>query len=130
MIESTQETEVSAKATRRRFTSEYKRRILSEAAACNERGELGALLRREGLYSSHLASWRVALAKSDLKALAPKKRGPVPKAIDPSVPKLIEAERQIARLQKRLERAEAIIDLQKKVSEILGIRLPDSDENR
>lgn len=129
MTEAAQETEVSAKATRRRYTAEYKRKILAEAAGCKARGELGALLRREGLYSSHLASWRVSLEKSELKALSPKKRGPVPKAVDVNAQKLVEVERENARLKVRLARAEAIIGLQKKVSEILGICLPESDEN-
>jgi transposase-like protein len=121
---------VSAKATRRRFTAEEKRRILREADGCTQRGELGALLRREGIYSSHLSAWRAAAAKRELEALAPKKRGPVPKVVDARDRKLVEQEREIARLTRRAERAEAIVDLQKKVSEILGIPLPDSDENR
>ena len=130
MTESAQDVEVQVKAKRRRFTSEYKRAILSEATKCTKRGEVGALLRREGLYSSHLLDWRLALEKSDLIALAPKQRGPKAKPVDPRDVKLVEQERQIARLEKRLARAEAVIDLQKKVSEILGIALPDSDENR
>lgn len=129
MIEAPQKTEVSAKATRRRFTAEDKRRILKEAAACTQRGELGALQRREGIYSSHLSSWRAAAAKRELESLAPRKRGPEPKVVDATARKLAEAEREIARLKKRVARAEAIIDLQKKVSEIFGISLPDSDEN-
>src|SRR5436305_779519 len=71
MVEATQEIEVSAKASRRKFTAEEKRRILQEAEACKERGELGALLRREGIYSSHLSAWRGAAAKRELAALAP-----------------------------------------------------------
>jgi transposase-like protein len=130
MIEAARETEVSAKATRRKFTAEEKRRILKAADACKERGELGALLRREGIYSSHLSTWRAAAAKRELEALAPRKRGPQAKQIDPRDRKLVEAEREIARWKKRAERAEAVVELQKKVSEILGIRLPDSDENR
>ena len=121
-------TEVLAKATRRRYTAEEKRRILKEADACEKRGELGALLRREGIYSSHLSSWRAAAAKRELAALAPRKRGPVPKQVDARDRRLAELERANARLTKRLERAELIIGVQKKVSEILGISLPDSDE--
>ena len=128
MAEGTQETEVLAKATRRRFTAEEKRRILKDADACTQRGELGALLRREGIYSSHLSSWRAALAKSDLNALAPKKRGPQAKQVDPRDRRLADLERENTRLKKRVERAELVIDLQKKVSEILGITLPDTDE--
>ena len=130
MIEAAQDVEVQVKATRRRFTSEYKRAILREVDGSTQRGEIGAILRREGLYSSHLMDWRLAIEKNELSALAPKKRGPKAKPVDPRDGKLVEQERQIARLEKRLQRAEAIIDLQKKVSEILGIQLPDSDENR
>ena len=131
MADEVKDTEVLAKARRRRFTAEDKRRILAEAAACTERGSLGALLRREGIYSSHLSTWRAAAAQRELEALAPRKRGPVPKVVDAQSRKIVEQERVIARLTARLQRAEAVIDLQKKkVSEILGIRLPDSDENR
>ena len=129
MIENPKETEVLAKAERRRFTREYKRAILREAAGCTQRGELGALLRREGLYSSHLASWRASLDKVDLEALAPKRRGPKPKQVDERDRKIAEQERVIARLQKRVERAEIVIDVQKKLSVLLGIPLPESDEN-
>ena len=130
MSESAPETEVSDKATRRRFTAEYKRRVLLEAGRCHKRGELGALLRREGLYSSHLTSWRLALDESDLAALAPKKRGPAAKVVDARDAKLVEQEREIATLKRRLERAEAIIELQKKLSDLLGIQLPESNGSR
>lgn len=123
-------TEVLTKATRRRFTADDKRRILTGAAACTQRGELGALLRREGIYSSHLSMWRAAATQRELAALAPKKRGPEPKQVDPRDLRVAELERANAGLTKRLERAELIIGIQKKVSEILGLSLPDSDENR
>ena len=71
MVDAAQDVEVQVKATRRRFTSEYKRAMLGEAERCTKRGEMGALLRREGLYSSHLVDWRRALEKSDLLARAP-----------------------------------------------------------
>lgn len=129
MIEGTQETEVSAKAVRRQFSAKEKSRILKEAAACTKPGEVGALLRREGIYSSLLSAWRRAAEKSTLKALGPKKRGPVPKVADQRDRKLVEAMRETARWRKRAERAEAIVGLQKKVSEILGICLPDTDES-
>lgn len=129
MADEPKDTEVLAKATRRRYTAEEKRRILKEADACEKRGELGALLRREGIYSSHLSSWRAAAAQRELAALAPRKRGPVPKQVDARDRRLAELERANARLTKRLERAELIIGVQKKVSEILGIPLPDTDEN-
>ena len=118
--------EVTERAKRRRFTAEYKLRILREADACKRDGDLGALLRREGLYSSHLATWRRQrdeIAKAGLKA---RKRGPKCKAVDPRVKRL---ERENARLRRRLEEAETIIDFQKKLSKLLGIPLksPDSD---
>lgn len=121
------ETEVTEKATRRRYTAEYKARILREADACTKPGELGALLRREGLYSSHLTSWRAQAARGELAGLEPKKRGPKPKAVDPRDKQLAALERENAKLQRRLERAEALIAVQKKVSQLLGIALPDTD---
>ena len=120
--------EVTERAKRRRFTAEYKLRILREADACKGDGDVGALLRREGLYSSQLAVWRRQrdeIAKTGLKA---RKRGPKPKAVDPRVKQL---ERENVRLKRRLEEAETIIDFQKKLSKLLGIPLksPDSDGN-
>ena len=123
-----QETEVTAKPRRRRFTAEYKQRILYEAAACTKPGEIGALLRREGLYSSNLVDWRRARERGVLAALAPKKRGPVAKVINPLVRRVAELEREILRLQRRADRAEALVEVQKKVSELLGIQLPKPDE--
>lgn len=132
MSELAQDTEVSAKAARRRFSSKEKSRILGEAAACEKQtGALGALLRREGIYSSHLARWRAALEKSGLKGLTPSKRGPVTKPVDPRDQQLVAAAQEIVRLKRRAERAEAIVELQKKVSEILGLSLlTESDEKR
>ena len=114
MSEIVPETEVLPKAARRRFTAEEKRRLLKEAAACTLRGELGAFLRREGIYSSHLSKWRAEAAKNELAALRPKQRGPVPQVTDQRDQQLIEATREIERWRKRAERAEAIVDLQKK----------------
>jgi transposase len=121
------ETEVSEKAKRRRFTAKYKARILREADACMQRGELGALLRREGLYSSHLSKWRNQAERGKLEGLAPKQRGPAAKVVDPRDRRIAELERETVKLTRRVERAEALIALQKKVSEILGIALPDPD---
>jgi transposase-like protein len=120
--------EVPAKAKRRQFSAEYKLRILKEADACKGPGEIGALLRREGLYSSHLVTWRrqrEARALTGMKAL---KRGPKGRGEDPRVKQL---ERDNARLQRRLKQAETIIEIQKKVAGILGIPLksPEPDEN-
>ena len=112
-------TEVVAKATRRRFTVEYKRTIVREADACQTPGAIGALLRREGLYSSHLTTWRAARERGEL-AGAPKKRGPVPRVVDARDQRISELERQSTRWQKRAERAEALVDLQKQVAALLG----------
>jgi len=120
--------EVAAKVQRRRFTAEYRLRILKEADACKKSGELGALLRREGLYSSHLTNWRRQREEGALRDLRARRRGPSPKPVDPRV-KQLEAENR--RLQRKLQRAETIITLQKKVAEILGIPLKplDGDES-
>jgi transposase len=123
-----EETEVPSRPQRRRFAAEYKRRILAEAAACTKPGELGAMLRREGLYSSHLVAWRRAQERGALAALAPKRRGPAPKEPNPLARKVAELERENRRLQWRAERAEALVEVQKKVSELLGIQLPKQDE--
>lgn len=125
-----QETQVVAKAKRRRFTGEYKRDIVRKAAACTEPGEIGALLRREGLFSSHLTVWRREVEQRELAALEPKKRGPKPKQVDPRDRELAVQRREIAALKVRAERAELIIEIQKKVSMILGVELPKLDEDR
>ena len=124
------EVEVSARAERRRFTAEYKRKILKEADACSRHGELGALLRREGLYSSHLAAWRRAREQGGVAALSPKRRGPQAKVADPRDKRIVELERENRRLQARLERAEALIEVQKKVAALLGKELPPNSEER
>jgi transposase len=111
--------EVVAKATRRRFTVEYKRKIVREADGCKTPGAVGALLRREGLYSSHLTTWRAARERGEL-AGALKKRGPVQRVADPRDKKLVEQEREINRWRKRAERAEALVALQKQVAALLG----------
>jgi transposase-like protein len=116
--------EVPAKVQRRQFTAEYRRRILKEADACKKRGALGALLRREGLYSSHLVNWRRQREQGELVAGRARKRGPTPRPVDPRV-KHLEVENR--RLQRKLARAETIITLQKKVAEILGIPLKPLD---
>jgi len=122
------EVEVVAKATRRRFSAEYKLKILREAEACTRLGELGALLRREGLYSSNLTTWRAQRRTGELGGLAPKKRGPMPQAKNPLAAKVVALEREVTRQTARAERAEALVDLQKKVAEFLGIVLPRNGE--
>jgi transposase-like protein len=124
------EVEVSAKAKRRRFSAEYKRKIIEEVAACTgERGAVSAVLRREGLYSSHLTEWRESMRSGGLAALTPKRRGPKSAQPDARDKKLAEQEREIVRLRARAERAEALVALQKKVSELLGIPLPEPESN-
>jgi transposase len=125
-----QETEVVAKAKRRSFTAKYKRDIIRRADACNEPGQLGALLRREGLYSSHLSTWRRELEEQELAALAPKKRGPQTPPQDPRDLELATLRRDNARLLLRAERAEMLVEIQKKVSMLLGVELPKTDEPR
>jgi len=122
------EVEVSAKARRRTFTAEYKRRILQEADACTKPGEVGALLRREGLYFSHLRDWGAARERGEIEGLSPKKRGRKARPVDPRERKIAEQERELARLKARLERAEALLELQKKVAQILGSRPLENDE--
>ena len=122
------EVEVMAKATRRRFSAEYKLKILREAEACTQPGELGALLRREGLYSSNVTTWRAQRRTGELGGLAPKRRGPVPTAKNPLAAKVVALEREMTRYKARAERAEALVDLQKKVAEFLGIELQRNGE--
>jgi transposase len=108
--------EVVEKPVRRKFTAEYKSRVLREADACAPgTGELGALLRREGLYSSHLTTWRRQREQAELDALAPKKRGRKAAEPHPLARRVAELERDNARLQRRLQQAEVIIDVQKKL---------------
>jgi transposase-like protein len=114
--------EVLEKANRRRFTAKYKLDILEEAEHC-EAGQIGALLRREGLYSSHLTNWRRQRETGALEALGPRKRGRKPKVQDARAQRVMELERENERLRQRLEQAETIIEVQKKVSSLLGITL-------
>jgi len=118
---------VPARVQRRRFSAEYRLRILTQADACKKPGEVGALLRREGLYSSLLTNWRRQRDTGALREMRGRRRGPTPGPVDPRVTQL-EAENR--RLQRKLQRAETIITLQKKVAEILGIPLTplDNDE--
>lgn len=123
------ETEVPEKTSRRRFTAEYKRKILNEAATCTKLGDLGAMLRREGLYSSHLTAWRRQLDLNGMTGLAGKKRGP-PSKRDDRDKRITELERENNRLRFRAERAEALVDIQKKVSLLLGVELDENGKPR
>src|SRR5262249_13594622 len=106
-----EDVQVVAKPRRRTYTAEYKRRILKEADACATPGAVGALLRREGLYSSHLAVWRRARRREELAALAPKRRGRKPTPVDPRDRKIAALERQLVQMTGRAERAEALVEL-------------------
>jgi transposase-like protein len=125
-----QAAEVTEKAKRRRFSAAEKLRILQEADACEKPGEIGALLRREGLYSSHLAAWRRARAQGESKGLEARRRGPVPKIADERDQKLAEQAREMAAWKGRAELAEALVEVQKKVAAILGISLPENGGKR
>ena len=120
-------TEVVEKAKRKRFTAAEKIRILREVEACRGTGEMGALLRREGIYSSYLTTWRKQRESQELEGLAPQKRGPKP---NPEAIELAKLRREHARLQERLKQAELIMDVQKKVAQMLGATLeaPNLDD--
>ena len=120
-------TEVVAKATRKRFTAAEKLRILREVDACQGSGEIGALLRREGIYSSYLTTWRRQREAGELDGLTPQKRGPKP---NPQAIELAKLRRENERLQERLRQAELIISVQKKVAQMFGetLETPDLDD--
>lgn len=118
---------------RRKFSAEYKRRILEELDACDKPGQIGALMRREGLYSSTLTQWRRQRAQTGVEGLAPKKRGPK-STRDPQAEAIQRLERENARLRKGLEQSRLIIDIQKKTAALLGmeideIQTPPNSEN-
>ena len=117
--------EVTEKAPRRRFTLAYKEKILAEADQCTGSGELGALLRREGLYSSTLSSWR---RQRDSGTLAPNQRGRKPKPNKHEARELAKLKRENARLTEKLRQAELIIEVQKKVSEMMGSNRTEKDD--
>ena len=114
------EIDVVAKAKRRRFTLDYKRKIVHEADRCKTPGAVGALLRREGLYSSHLTTWRAARERGEFTATTVKKRGLVPQVRDPRDKRIAELERENAVWRKRAERAEALVEVQKNIAALLG----------
>lgn len=120
------EPEVVAMPKRRRFSKGYKRRIVRAGEACKEPGEIGALLRREGLYSSHLSQWRREIEAIEEGALRAKKRGPKPDVVKAEARRMLAVQQDNARLRKKLGRAEQIIDAQKKLCEVLG--LPTAEE--
>ncbi len=119
--------EVPEKAVRRRFTVEYKLHILQQAEACRDERGIGALLRREGLYSSHLTTWRRQRDMGILSGLEPKPRGRKANPIHPLQVENLQLRKENSRLQRRLKRAELIIDIQKKISQMLGIPLKNPE---
>jgi transposase-like protein len=116
---------VDAKPSRRKFDAEYKLRILREVERAKEPGDIGAILRREGLYSSHLVTWRRERDRAATSGLASRRRGPKRRGEDPRIQRL---EREKARLERRLRQAEIIIEFQKKLSTLLGIPLRSPDD--
>ncbi len=120
--------EVPEKKPRRNFTAKYKLSILQEADSCTKSGELGELLRREGLYASNLRTWRRQKAQGILQAMKPKKRGRKAKKVNPLASEVARLEKEKRQLQQRLKKAELIIEAQKKISELMGIT-QDIDES-
>lgn len=116
--------QVTPKAERRRFSAEYKLRILAEADGCTERGAIGALLRREGLYASHLEKWRRQRERGALRGLTTQRRG---RKVDAQATEFARLRRENEALQARLEQAETIIEVQKKLSTLLGLNITGSD---
>jgi len=110
------------------FDASYKLRVLEEAERCREPGQVGELLRREGLYSSHLTTWRKQRDEGALQGLGPKRRGRKPKRKDPMALEVERLRRENQRLTERLRQAETIIEVQKKISEMLGT-LPTSQND-
>ncbi len=126
-ISAVPDSEVYEKATRRKFTVEYKLKILKLSDNCTESGSLGALLRREGIYQSNLKTWRRQRDDGMLSGLKPKKRGRKVAKRNPLQKEVDGLHRENERLTKRLRQAEIIIDVQKKVSEVMGIALESTE---
>lgn len=116
--------EVKATKPRRRFTAKYKLGILAEVDACTSKGQIGTILRREGLYSSHLTTWRRQREEGILNGLSPRKRGRKAKEVNPLAKRVAELERENQKLDKKLKQAEIIIEFQKKISQMLNLGEP------
>ena len=127
--EVTPDPEVPDKAVRRRFTAKYKLSILQQVDACTGPGSIGVLLRREGIYSSNLTTWRYQRDQGSLAALTPKQRGRKAPLTNPTTVENGQLRKENARLVQRLKQAELIIDVQKKVSQLLGITLASPPES-
>jgi transposase len=121
--------EVEIKAGRRRFTARYKLSIVEQADRCQHSGEVGALLRREGLYSSHLSSWRRQHREGLLQGLSPQQRGPKPNAAAAEQREIVRLQKQVSKLEHELEKAHTIIDVQKKLSVLLSTIPKDEDSS-
>jgi transposase-like protein len=130
LVNSAPDPEVPEKKPRRNFTTKYKLRILAQADTCTLPGQMGDLLRREGLYSSNLTTWRKQRAQGILQAMAPKKRGRKCKQTNPLARQVAQLEKENRRLQDKLKKAETIIEVQKKISEILGINQNTDNSER
>lgn len=130
LICSSPDPEVFEKKPRRNFTANYKLRILQQVELCTKPGQIGALLRREGLYSSNLSAWRKQREKGLLQAMTSKKRGRKCKGKNPLAKRVAQLEKENRRLQEKLKKAETIIEVQKKMSEILGINQAPDDNQR
>jgi transposase len=119
--------EVTERPTRRVYSAEFKRQVLKEVDACAE-GEIGAILRRHGLYSSHLKTWREQRERGEVSGLAPKKRGRKAAPKNPLTDVVARLERDLRRMTARAERAEGLVDLQKKMAALLGQEIPPEEE--
>ena len=126
--DATPDPEVREKPARRRFSAKYKMKILEQLDSCSNSNEVGALLRREGLYFSHLTTWRRQREQGALAGLEPRKRGRKEKEVNPLAREVARLQRETEHLQARLKQAETIIEVQKKVSELLGISLKETGE--
>ena len=122
--------EVPEKKPRRRFTAKYKLSILSEIDGSTHPGDIGAILRREGLYYSNITTWRRQRREGALQGLSPKKRGRKKRPVSPETKRIAELERENRKLAEKLKQAETIIDVQKKISEILGVSQPQDDRKK
>jgi transposase-like protein len=127
-LEPAADPEVAERAARRSFTAEFKRQVLAEADACTEAGAIGALLRRHGLYSSHLGKWRQQRDAGELAGLAARKRGRKPRPTNPLAEQVARLEREVQRMTARAERAEGLVAVQKKMAELLGEEIPPAEE--
>jgi len=123
------DSEVEVKAGRRRFTTRYKLSILEQADQCQHSGEIGALLRREGLYSSHLSTWRRLRREGVLQGLRPQQRGPKPNAAASEQREIARLQKQVSKLEDELEKAHTIIDVQKKLSAMLSTICKDENSS-